>query len=95
MKSEESGICFDCPEKANLNDSEAANQIKELIKGLALNFSKSWPPAVRQFNEVMAAGRHAQWSGGYIEFKVQKPLPMHGFDRTYRCTVSLLFNIAS
>ena len=40
MKSEESGICFDCPEKANLNDSEAANEIKELIEGLA-RFSSS------------------------------------------------------
>ena len=41
MKSEEPDICFDCPEKANLNDSEAANEIKELIKGLALSSSSS------------------------------------------------------
>ena len=27
------------------------------MKGLALKNLKSWPPAVKQFNELMAAGR--------------------------------------
>ena len=49
MNSDDDECVFDCPEKANLNDSEAANEIKELTKGFAVSSSNAEKSCLVEF----------------------------------------------